>query len=931
MDAAQQENVERVEQQVLEIVHGLVAELGGRVTHRPALDDLLDRDLGISSLERVELLLRLERAFDVRLADSVMAEAENPKALVAAILRGSSASTEELETLRVAEPPPEGRAAPGSTRSLLDALRWHAERTPDRTHVYLRRDDGTERAITYGALLGRSEAVGAGLTAVGIAPREPVIIMLRTEEAFFPAFLGVLMAGGVPVPVYPPVRTDQLSEYAHRQRTIVESAGARVLITFEEVERLATLVRGQVPSIEAITTVDRLAAGHTAGPPRSLASDDPALIQYTSGSTGNPKGVLLSHANLLANIRAVGEAIEVSPTDVGVSWLPLYHDMGLIGAWLAPLYFGVPVVLMSPMAFLARPSRWLWTIHARRGTVSPAPNFAFDLSVRKIADDEIRGLDLSSWRLALNGSEMVSPETIERFTYRFGPYGFRPESMCPVYGLAESSVGLTTPPLGRRPRIDRIARAPFERARDLVPAPAGEPHPLQFVSCGRPIPGHDVRIVDESGEAVSERREGRIEFRGPSVTRGYYRNPDATNAVMRDGWMASGDLGYWADGELFVTGREKDLIILGGRNVTAQEVEDGVASVPGIRQGCVAAFGVHDARIGTERLVVVAETRELDPTRRESLRRAVVDRVFADLGIPPDTVVITGPGSVLKTSSGKIRRGATRDAYLRGALGQKDSVTRQWIGLIGAALTVRAGSVLDYLGKVAFTLWILVVLLLTLPVLWLCLLVIPSGPRADRAAKRWSRAVLLLSTVRVRVTGREHLRGVGAGLLVANHASYIDPILLMATIPQPFHFIAKRQLADYPLIGTVIRKARHPTIDRTDLLQRLEGAENVVASLKQGNLLVVFPEGTFARPAGLLPFRLGAFRAAVETGSPIVPVAIRGARHMLPDGSRWFRRGPIDVTIGEPLRPVEQGWPEMVRLRDRTRDFIARGSGEPPA
>jgi 1-acyl-sn-glycerol-3-phosphate acyltransferase len=305
--------------------------------------------------------------------------------------------------------------------------------------------------------------------------------------------------------------------------------------------------------------------------------------------------------------------------------------------------------------------------------------------------------------------------------------------------------------------------------------------------------------------------------------------------------------------------------------------------------------------------------------------------VFADLGIPPDTVVITGPGSVLKTSSGKIRRGATRDAYLRGALGQKDSVTRQWIGLIGAALTVRAGSVLDYLGKVAFTLWILVVLLLTLPVLWLCLLVIPSGPRADRAAKRWSRAVLLLSTVRVRVTGREHLRGVGAGLLVANHASYIDPILLMATIPQPFHFIAKRQLADYPLIGTVIRKARHPTIDRTDLLQRLEGAENVVASLKQGDLLVVFPEGTFARPAGLLPFRLGAFRAAVETGSPIVPVAIRGARHMLPDGSRWFRRGPIDVTIGEPLRPVEQGWPEMVRLRDRTRDFIARGSGEPPA
>jgi 1-acyl-sn-glycerol-3-phosphate acyltransferase len=710
----------------------------------------------------------------------------------------------------------------------------------------------------------------------------------------------------------------------------VENAGARVLITFPEAERLTPLIRGQVPSLETITTVEQLSTAAHRATPRLLTTDDPALVQYTSGSTGNPKGVLLSHANLLANIRAVGEAIAAHAGDICVSWLPLYHDMGLIGAWLAPLYFGVPVVLMSPLAFLARPSRWLRTIHTHRGTVSPAPNFAFDLAVRKIEDHEIEGIDLGSWRLALNGSEMVSPDTIERFTRRFARYGFRAESMCPVYGLAESSVGLTAPPLDRAPRVDRIERAPFERARELVAAGHDDSHPLRFVSCGRPLPGHDVRIVDASGNLLGDRREGHIQFRGPSVTPGYYRNPEATNLVMHDGWMDSGDLGYWADNELFVTGREKDLIIHGGRNLTAQEVEDSAASVPGIRKGCVAAFGVHDSELGTERLVVVAETRERDPGRRDSLHHAVLDRVFDNLGVPPDVVVISDPGSVLKTSSGKIRRGATRDAYVRGTLGRRTSPTVQWVSLFSAAVGVRARTVSRALGRAVLTCWIVVLLAFTLPVLWLSLILLPPGSRANRAAALWSRVMVALSSLRLRVTGLEHVRDVQTGLLVANHASFIDPIVLMAVLPRSFKFIAKRQLADYPLIGTVIEKAGHLKIERGDLSMRLQGAEEVVEQLRAGSLLVVFPEGTFARSPGLLPFRLGAFKAAVETRTPVVPVAIRGTRRVLPDGTWWFRRAPIDVTIGTPLNPEQTGWPEMVRLRDMARNFIASGSGESP-
>jgi acyl carrier protein len=917
-----------LEAAVLDIVRALVAELGGATAIRaPTLPDSLDRDLGISSLERVELLVRLERAFGVRLPDAVMAEAQTVAEIVSAIRIGSP-SLPAVAPARL-DPASPGAAAPASARTLVEVLRWHADRTPDRTHIHLRREDGAESTITYGRLLIDSTAVAAGLHDRGVVPGDPIVLMLRTEEAFFPALLGVLMARAIPVPIYPPVRADQLAEYARRQQAIVRNAGARVLITFGEAERMATVIRGQVPSLDTITTIEGVTLPNAKGPSETWQPDDPALIQYTSGSTGSPKGVVLSHANLLANIRAIGDGLAVQPDDVCVSWLPLYHDMGLIGAWLASLYFGVPVAIMSPLAFLARPSRWLWAIHTHRGTLSPAPNFAFDLTARKVPDDEIQGLDLGSLRLAVNGSEMIHPDTIDRFTRRFGRYGFRPEAMCPVYGLAESSVGLTMTPRGRLPRIDRIAREPFERARAVQEADPGEAHPLRFVSSGRPLIGHDVRIVDPSGQTVTDRQEGRIQFRGPSMTRGYFRNPDATNAVMHDGWMDSGDLGYRADGDLFITGREKDLIIQGGRNISAQEVEEAVAAVAGIRRGCVAAFGVQDPALGTERLVVVAETRDQGHDRRDALRQAVVERLVADLGIPPDAVVIAGPGTVLKTSSGKIRRSATRDAYISGTLGRTVSTARQWADLLGAALGDRARRLGQRVGAAAFTLRVATAVLLTVPVLWVSLKILPSGRQAGRAAQRWSRLMMALCGVPLNVTGLHHLKGITSGLLAANHASYIDPIVLMASIPADVGFIAKGRLADYPVIGTVIEKAGHLKIDKADLTQRLAGADEVVARLKEDGLLIVFPEGTFDGRRRLLPFRLGAFRAAVETERPIVPIALRGTRDMLPDGTWLFRRGAIDVVVGEPLRPRAQGWPEMVRLRDETREVIARGSGEP--
>ncbi|HEY7653466.1 MAG TPA: AMP-binding protein [Methylomirabilota bacterium] len=916
---------------VLAIVSALVDELGGRPGDRPiGLDDALDRDLGIGSLERVELLLRLEHRFGVRLADAVMAEAVSPRDLVTAI-RGAEPPAPE------AVPPPlspigEAAPAPAGARSLIDVLAWHAEARPERVHVFLRDEDGRERPITYGALWHQAGAVAASLRDRKLGRGDTVAIMLRTEEAFFHAFFGVLLAGAVPVPIYPPFRRDLIEDYARRQVGILQNAAVRAIITFPEALRVAGLLRSRVPSLRYIEAATELERPDMLGHASTARPQDPALIQYTSGSTGDPKGVLLSHGNLLANIRAIGEAIRVRPDDVAVSWLPLYHDMGLIGSWLGALYFGIPIAILSPLAFLARPARWLHAIHTHRATVSAAPNFGFDLCARRISDEEIEGLDLSSWRLAMNGSEPVSPATIERFTRRFVPRGFRAGAMCPVYGLAEASVALTIPTPGAGPRIDTVAREAFQEAGRAVPASPDEPAPFHFVSCGPPLTGHQVRVVDRTGQPLGERVEGRIEFCGPSVTEGYWRNPTATRAVRRDGWMDSGDLGYWADGELFITGRQKDLIKKAGRNLYPQEVEDIVGAIPGIRKGCVAAFGVHDPSVGTERLVVVAETRTPGLVERERLRAAVMDGVVAALGVPADVVVIADPHAVLKTSSGKVRRSATRAAYLQGAMGRPGrSVAVQWARLVLGAFGARVRRAARRLPALIRGAYLGALLLLTVPPLWLLVLLAPTGPAADRAVRLWCRLILAMSGCSLRLEGEEHLATRGPVILAANHASYLDVVILLAALPVPFRFVAKRELAGAPLVGRVIRKVGHLTVERGQASRSVADAERVTRALRDGLSVLVFPEGTFVRAPGILPFRLGGFKSAVETGSPVLAVTIRGAREILPADSWLPEPGPITVAVSAPITPERDGWPAMVRLRDGTRTEIIRRSGEPPA
>ncbi|MBZ4420124.1 AMP-binding protein [Myxococcus sp. RHSTA-1-4] len=895
-----------------------------------AVEDLsaeapLDTELGLGSLERVELLLRLQQAFGVTLPDEAVARATCARELARLISEAHPAVAEALPVPRATLPP--ARAAPGTARLLTDVLRWHAEAHPERTHLFLRQEDGTEHPLTYGTLWARASGVAAALVDAGVERGEPVALMLRTEADFFSCFFGALLAGGLPTPLYPPFRLDRLEEYVGRQVGILRNASPRVLVTFDEARRVGAMLKARAPSLRRTLTSGELQWTDASAPAVHVEAADGALLQYTSGSTGAPKGVLLTHGNLLANIRAIGRAMRVGPEDVAVSWLPLYHDMGLIGSWLMPLTYGVPVTFLSPLAFLTRPVRWLHALHAHRGTLSAAPNFAFDLCVKKVRDEELSGLDLSAWRVALNGSEAVSPETLERFTRRFSSYGLKAGALFPAYGLAEVAVALTFPPPGRPPRVDAIERGPFEREGEARPTPAEVTRALRFVSCGSPLPGYTVRIVDESGHPVGERIRGHIEFRGPSVTPGYYRNAMATRRVLHDGWMDSGDLGYLADGELYVTGRSKELIIKAGRNLYPSEIEELVGEVDGVRKGCVVAFGQPDPRGGTERLVVVAETRERSREARERLRAAIVRRVAEVLELPPDEVELAPPGAVRKTSSGKLRRGATREAWEEGALSRgRRGVWTQYARLAVSTLKARAGRLLGTLGAAAYTGYFTALVSLAAPLLEVALWATPAGPRTDRRVRRGSRWLLRAAGCPVRVEGEEHLRGEGPWVLVARHVSYLDSVVLLAVLPVDFRAVAQREAGSWPVVGRAMRQSGHLLVDRFHAGPAAEAAKRASRLLQEGTSLLVFPEGARARGPGMLPLKLGAFKAAVEARRPLVPVHIEGTRRIWPTGMHLLRPGRITVVIGEPMVPEGAGWPEMVRLRERTREALSAGA-----
>ncbi|GLY88901.1 AMP-binding protein [Actinoallomurus iriomotensis] len=911
---------------ILDLVRGLAAET------RPfdpcptvTLDSVLERELGLSSLELAELLVRAEEVFGVVLPAETLATVQTPRDL----LRDVSAAPHE-PAQRPRPPPVPGTrparlALPEKASTLVDALRWHGEMVPDRTHVRVLDETGTADELTYGALNREAARAAAGLIEHGLAAGDKVAIMLPTGRSYFVTYMGVLMAGAIPVPVYPPARLSQLAEHLQRQYRILTNARATSMVTVPEAVPLGQRLRTRV-----VTLRDVLVPGDLDGSDGGLPTadgDDIALLQYTSGSTGHPKGVVLTHRELLANIRAMGRAEAASPTDTFVSWLPLYHDMGLIGAWLSSMYFGVPLVVMPPQMFLSRPSRWLRAIGDQRGTISAGPNFAYELCLRKIDDAELQDLDLRCWRLAFNGAEPVRADTIERFAARFAAYGLRPEAITPVYGLAEACVGLTFPPLGRGPMIDRVVRERFLRSGRAVRAADDDRSAVRFVACGRPLPGYQVRVVGETGGELADRREGRIEFRGPSATGGYHRDPAGTQALRHGDWLDTGDLGYLADGELYVTGRVKDIIIRAGRNLHPEEIEAVVGGIEGVRAGCVAVFAAPDPGTGTERLVVLAEIRQADEAARAALRTRITGAVVDLLGAPPDDVVLTAPHIVPKTSSGKVSRTAARAMYRRGTLRRRHLPA--WLRVPSLA----CGSIGYHVHRmcregtaVAFAAYDWLLAIAMFPVVLAALAVMPGQRRRRRAVRAGIRLLARLTGTPVTVVGVDRLPA-GAWVAVANHASWLDGAALTAVLPESCCFVAGEIYARRRLSGFVLRCLGTEFVERVDRESGVRDTARLTAALRRGQRLVMFPEGRLAAAPRLRAFHMGAFVSAARAGVPVVPVTIQGTRSILCPGQCFPRHGAVRVTVESPIRPEGTGWAAAVQARQAAQTAIAHRSG----
>lgn len=553
--------------------------------------------------------------------------------------------------------------------SIVDRLERAADASGGVRFVGPSVTDGGEPAfVSWRQLHDEARAVGASLQARGLIPGDHVAILGPTSRGLITAIRGCWLAGLTSMVLPLPMRMGSLDEFVTSTRRRIRNGDAALLLIADELAPFYTPAAGDPPT-ESLSSVLPGAPGVPSPERLESPAPDPdrlVILQYTSGSTSEPKGVMIPDRVLGANVDACSAAAELDPErEVMVSWLPLYHDMGLVGFLAIPMTTGVNLVQAAPQDFLARPGNWMQWISDWRGTATAGPNFSWVLATRALR--RAAGLDLSSLTLALSGAEPVDPVAVDAFVAAAEPFGFAAGSMFPAFGMAETAIGAVFPPRGRGVVVDTIDRRLLERDRIAKQVVIDDADDLalrarQFPLLGRAVPGMEMQVVDpDTGEPVGDRAVGELWLRGTSVTPGYYHRPDATAALFHDGWLRTGDLAYLADGELVLCGRIKDVIIVGGRNIFPEDIERAIGVIDGVRAGNVIAIGVEGYK-GKESVVVVAEVRP--DADVDVVRTAIHQRTLQVSGLPPRDVMLVRPGTLPKTSSGKLQRDLCRRRYL---------------------------------------------------------------------------------------------------------------------------------------------------------------------------------------------------------------------------------------------------------------------------
>ncbi|MBX3186897.1 MAG: fatty acyl-AMP ligase [Labilithrix sp.] len=558
----------------------------------------------------------------------------------------------------------------------------------------------SEASFSYTALERASARYGGALQALGLKKGDRVALILPAAEDFVLCFFGAMRAGIVPVPIYPPLGLGQLQGYLDNTRHIVAKSGARALVTTAQIKRLLGTVKAAAPSLEQVVAVEAIRESLEPLKGVKLTGDDVAFLQFTSGSTSRPKGVMLTHANLMANVKCITyDGLHMRDDDVGVSWLPLYHDMGLIGFVLAPIINRTPIVFLPPLLFLKRPITWLQAITRHKGTISFGPNFAYALCVKRIRERDLEAIDLKTWRVAGCGAEPIRPETLEAFAGAFAKVGFPKEALLPSYGMAESSLAISFTELSEGMKTLSVDGETLWAENLAKIVPDDDARAVRLVSCGPKFAGHDIAIFApddaESKEPLYEDRVGEIRIKGPSVMSGYWEDAERTKEAFAGGWLKTGDLGLIHDGRVYICGRSKEVIIVNGRNYYPQDIEWEASQVDGVRKGNVIAFGARDlVERDRERVVVALEVQDapknLEPKelvrQKHALVSAVRKAVLDGMGLSLDDVVPLAPGVLPKTSSGKLQRAKTRELYESGdLLGRKSAREGDRLGVLKEA------------------------------------------------------------------------------------------------------------------------------------------------------------------------------------------------------------------------------------------------------
>jgi acyl-CoA synthetase (AMP-forming)/AMP-acid ligase II len=570
-------------------------------------------------------------------------------------------------------------------RTVAQAIAEVGDIYPEHTFVFqdLR---GNEQAFTFVELREETARRAAALQAFGLQKGDRVGLIVIEPQDFILTFMAALRVGVIPVPLYPPMSFGSLDAYSERTKKVLASAEAKILIASAKLQNVLWSLVDQVPSLNRLVPVEQFAE-EAAGEPQfpEITPEDIAFLQYTSGSTADPKGVMVTHGSLVANSRGIiYEGLQLDPDkgDKGISWLPLYHDMGLIGFVIAPIVTGIQAVFIPTLRFIKRPSVWLDTIHRHRGNASFAPNFGYALAQRRIKDSDLDAWDLSCLKVLGCGAEPIQPETMRSFTKLFHERCNLPlSSIMPAYGMAEATLAIALKPAPELFQTLLCDAETFQSDGQVVPVVDGQPA-LEHISCGIPFTGHRVAVLDADNNDLGDNVEGELCHSGPSVTPGYFNNPTATAETYRDGWLHTGDLGFVRDGQVYITGRIKDLIIVNGRNVHPQAVEWTIAEVEGVRRGNVIAFSIPGT--AGEELVCVVETK-LHDEDQIALAKTIREAVQRELSLAPRDVVCLRPGSLPKTSSGKLQRRKCRQQYLNGELG---SVGSRTIGASANRLTL---------------------------------------------------------------------------------------------------------------------------------------------------------------------------------------------------------------------------------------------------